>query len=316
MAVSRMGRSRVAASLTGYLHPQYAESLIEYGVPRELPRAGGWVLQRQIPDSDCRDATGCYPLFCCQDWSQLHLDLEDLADSLVSLTVVTDPFGDYDNAYLKQCFPDVMVPFKQHFVIDLGYPIETYVHSHHRRYIRRALRELHVERCMNPSDYVNDWTALYGTLIERHHITGLTAFSKESFITQLAVPGIVAFRATREGVTLGMLLWYIQNGVAYYHLGAYSLRGYELRASYALFNSAIEYFAQQGFRWLNLGGAAGVGTDSPSGLSRFKAGWSNASRTAYFCGRIFDRAKYTELSKARRVEADGYFPAYRRGEFN
>lgn len=27
--------------MTGYLHPGYAESLAEFGAPRELPRCGG-----------------------------------------------------------------------------------------------------------------------------------------------------------------------------------------------------------------------------------------------------------------------------------
>jgi hypothetical protein len=82
--------------ITGYLHPGYAASLAEFGTPRLLPRSEGWILERQIPGSPYSDGMGCYPLFACQDWSQLHADLESIGSELVSLALVTDPFGKYD----------------------------------------------------------------------------------------------------------------------------------------------------------------------------------------------------------------------------
>ncbi len=68
---------------------------------------------------------GCYPLFCCKDWSRLHADLDEIGGDLVSLSIVPDPFGSYDLAYLKQCFGDVVIPFKEAFVVDLDLPINT-----------------------------------------------------------------------------------------------------------------------------------------------------------------------------------------------
>jgi hypothetical protein len=304
----------VAAGATGYAHPAYAESLSEFGAPRELPRSGGWVLRRRVPGSDLEDAMWCYPLFCCRDWSRLREDLDELRGELVSLSVVTDPFGDYDEPYLKECFGDVVVPFKQHFVADLGRPPESYVHPHHRRNARKALRELQVEACADPPAALDAWAALYEVLVERHGVKGIAAFSRESFAGQLAVPGLTAFRAVHGGATVGMLLWYAQGEVAYYHLGAYSPRGYELRASFALFSYATEYFAGRGLRWLNLGAGAGA-AGGASGLSRFKEGWSNATRTAYFCGRVLDPEKYREIVAAKGAPPTSYFPAYRLGEF-
>jgi hypothetical protein len=113
-----------------------------------------------------------------------------------------------------------------------------------------------------------------------------------------------------------MLLWYVQGKVSYYHLGAYSDLGYELRASFALFSHSVEYFVQHGFEWLNLGAGAGVGLDTDSGLGRFKQGWSTGTRTAYLCGRVFDPKKYEELVMARNTPPTAYFPAYRVGEFS
>ena len=302
-------------AVTGYIHPGYAQSLTEFGTPRELPRSRGWVLERQIPGCPYHDAMGCYPLFACQDWSQLHADLEDIGNELVSVSVVTDPFGDYDAPYLHQCFEDVVIPFKEHFAVDLSHPMNTFVCQHHRRYARKALGDVYVEKCQDPTQFIKDWVDLYDTLIEKHNIKGILAFSRSAFAKQLGVPGVVAFRAVHEETTVGMLLWYVQGEVGYYHLGAYSDLGYELRASFALFWFAIEYFAANGLRWLNLGAGAGVAGDGTDGLTRFKRGWSTGTRTAYFCGRIFDQARYSEIVKAKGVSGTDYFPAYRKGEF-
>lgn len=301
--------------MTGYVHPGYAESLAEFGAPRELPRCGGWVLERQIPGFPDHDAMGCYPLFCCQDWSQLDADLEDLGDELVSLALVTDPFGEYSPDYLNRCFKDVVIPFKDHFIVDLGCPLDTFVSSHHRRYARKALQDVQIERCQNPTQFNDEWVNLYATLIGRHNIKGILAFSRLAFAKQLKVSGLVMFRAIYREATVGMTLWYIQKEVGYYHLAASSDAGYELRASFALFWSAMEYFAAQGLLWLNLGAGAGIKDNGTDGLSRFKRGWSTGTRTAYFCGRILDPERYAEIVKAKGVTPTDYFPAYRKGEF-
>jgi hypothetical protein len=127
---------------------------------------------------------------------------------------------------------------------------------------------------------------------------------------------MVLLRATHKETTVGITLWYVQGDVGYYHLGAVSEAGYELRASFALFRFAIEYFATIGLRWLDLGAGAGIKSNDIDGLTRFKRGWSTGTRTAYFCGRIFDRTRYLEIAKASPAFATGYFPIYRSGEFS
>jgi len=301
---------------TGYSHPEYAASLAEWGTPHALCGSQSWTLFRPIPQSSYIDAMGCYPLFVCENWSQLPRDLETIDEDLVSLAVVTDPFGSYDDDFLRRCFPDLVVPFKQHFVTDLRQAPDTFVHPHHRRNARKALNEMRVEKCANPRDFLDDWTSLYSTLIERHQITGVAAFSRQSFARQLGTPGMTALRAIRDEVTIGMVLWYQQENRAYYHLGAYSPLGYDLRASFALFNHSIEYFADQGIDWLNLGAGAGSSAAAKSGLNRFKEGWSTGTRTVYFCGRVFDQNKYEELTQAQNSGPTNYFPAYRVGEFS
>lgn len=302
--------------VTGYLHGLYCRSLSEFGRPRYLPQSGGWILERPIPGSEERDAMGCYPFFACTDWSRLSIDLESIGDSLVCVSLVTDPFGEFAPADLKACFPDLVIPFKEHFVVDLSRSPDTFVNSHHRRNARKALREMRVEECENPIEFLDDWTTLYRTLIERHNIRGMTAFSRESFAGQLRVPGILVFRAVHQDATVGMLLWYRQGDRAYYHLGAYNSLGYELGASFALFDYSIRYFAERGFAWLNLGSGSGISTSAEQGLSRFKQGWSTGVRTVYFCGRILDGQRYQQIVEARGLPATGYFPAYRAGEFS
>jgi hypothetical protein len=187
--------------------------------------------------------------------------------------------------------------------------------DHHKRYSSKALQNVYVEKCENPTGFIDDWVKLYEHLIDRHNIRGIPAFSKSSFVRQLNVPGIVAFRATFEGTTIGMLLWFVRDDLGYYHLGAYNDCGYEMRASFALFRFAIEYFTTEKLQRLNLGTGAGLEGNGNDGLSRFKRGWSTGTRTVYFCGRIFNYRIYESLVTEKCVADTKYFPEYRRGEF-
>jgi hypothetical protein len=162
--------------------------------------------------------------------------------------------------------------------------------------------------------FVDEWMDLYTNLIRRHNLKGIKAFSRTAFAKQLRVPGIVMFRAVHRGTTNGMQLWYVQGEVGYSHLTAVSPLGYKLRSSYAIYWAAIEHFSNK-VSWLDLGAGGGASSASVDSLSEFKRGWSNETRTAYFCGRVFDRKKYDEVVKASGMFSTDYFPAYRKGEF-
>jgi hypothetical protein len=306
-------RSHKSGLSAGYAHPAYAKSLSGFGEPYELPASGGWLLRRGIPDSTNFDAMGCYPLFCCQNWSRLADDLRDFHGNLVSVSLVADPFGDCDEALLRRTFDHVR-PFKTHFVVDLQKPLASYSSARHRKFARRAQRSLAIEVCANPLSQLDNWCALYDQLIQRHEIRGLRAFSREAFAGQLAVPGMVMFRADCGGETVGLDLWYVQGEVAQGHLAATSPRGYELGAAYGLKLAVIEHFKDQ-VRWLNLGGAAGMDKNANDGLTAFKRGWASDTRTAWFCGRILQPERYQELLRAPDRPVPDYFPAYRAGEF-
>jgi hypothetical protein len=298
----------------GYLSRGYAEALGELGVPRMLEASGAWILERPIPNSRYRDGMGCYPVFSCRDWTMLQDDLDGLGIDLVALSVVTDPFGEQDVERLRSLFPDLMRPFKYHYVIDLEAFDAKPLDPHHRRNERKGLASVLVERVGDPQACGSDWVSLYSTLTTRHQIRGMAAFSESSLLAQLAVPGTVVFKASRDGRAVGMTVWYVCGGTGYYHLAAYSEAGYEARASYALFSTAIKYFRAEGLRWLGLGAAAGLHEDQSSGLARFKRGWATGTRLVHLCGRIFNHEAYAELTALTGSSNGQYFPAYREGE--
>jgi hypothetical protein len=299
--------------MAGYLHASYARSLAEFGKPRFLPHSQGWLLERPIAGTSYVDVMGCYPLFSCPDWDRLGHDLDEAAGDMVSVSLVADPFGNYRFTDLKRLFGGRAFPFKEHFIADLRHSPNEFVSTHHRYYAKRVLQSVQVERVDQPAAFVAEWCELYSNVIKRYRLQGIKAFSPRAFAAQLNVPGIVMLRAHREGQTLGAHLWYLQGDVAYSHLAASNTHGHALSVAYALNWAAIETFAG-GTRWLDFGGTAGFNAAASDGLTFFKRGWSTGTRTAYFCGRVFDERKYAEAAAIRGLGDNGYFPAYRKGE--
>jgi hypothetical protein len=293
----------------GYLHPAYAASLAAWGTPRRLEAAGAWALERGIAGDGSVDAMGCYPLFMCRTWAGLPGDCA--GRPWVSLTLVSDPLAPPPAQLIDGWF-DLARPFKTHFLVDFGKPRR--LSRHHAYYARRAMRDCRVEVLADPSAILEAWTGLYAGLAQRHGIRGLRAFSRAAFEIQLGVPGMTAFVARSGQEVVGAHLWYEHGGNAHSHLAAFSERGYQLMASYALYQCALEHFAPR-MAMLDLGAGAGLDGTGDDGLTRFKRGWANASRPAYLCGKILDAARYKALCAPGREGASSYFPAYRSGEF-
>ena len=272
--------------------------------------AGGWLLARELPGGIGRDAAGCYPLFCCKDWNSLASDLRQLPQDLIAASLVADPAASRSLDELRATFPDVCYRYKDHYFTDLCRPLKEFVSAHHQRNARHALLDLRVERLEKPRDYLRTWIALYDDLVQRHRIQGIAAFSSQAFAAQMRVPGFRAYAAFREENIVGMILWFVAEETAHYHLAAYSEAGYQLKASFALFWHCLQALAAEGIRWAALGGGAGTFAAS-EGLSRFKQGWSTETRPAYFCGRILDQARYAELVARSGNRDSTYFPSYR-----
>jgi len=248
-------------------------------------------------------------LFSCGNWSRLHSDIDELGGDLVSLSMVPNPFGDYDETYLHECFDDLVIPFKQHFVADMHRPIGDIVSRHHQKYAEKALRKIRTEVCTDPEDFLDEWVDLHKNLVQRHNIQGIRAFSRSAFEQQLRAPGLVVLRALRGDETVGAQLWFQQDEVAIGHVLAFTDLGYSLGATYALLWFALNHFSGK-VKWCDLGGVAGLQENQSNGLSKFKDGWSTGKITAHLCGKILNREKYDKLV-ALNQNPTGFFPAYR-----
>ena len=305
------GESPREVQRVGYAHPGYAHSLSRFGTPVELPLSGGWLLERDVPGAACRDAMGSYPMLFCNDWTRLGEDLRALEGRLVAISAVPDVFGDHDPELLRACFGDVMVPFKEHYVVDMQRPLDDSVSRHHRRYARKAMLQVRCEVVEDRVGFLDEWVELHRHLVARHDVTGIRAFSREAFAAQLALPGMVVVRAMVGDVTVGAQLWMQHAHVAYGHVLAFNALGYETGAPYALYWFALQHFAGK-VHWCWIGGVSGADAATESGgLSQFKRGWATTTKTAYFCGRILDRGRYEELVHVARAAGNGFFPAYR-----
>lgn len=301
----------------GYRHPGYAASLSHLGTLRWLEHARGWFLARSIDSGNQQyDAMGLYPFSSLENVPALACDLDILGQSgLVSLVVVTDPMVSLCKDGLFENF-DVARPFKEHFIADLSETVTSIVSRHHSYYARRAGKELHVERVVEPWHFLHDWISLYTQLTEKHSINDLRAFPRIAFARLLQIPGIVVFKATRNHRVVGAQIFLIEDTVAHSHLAAFSEEGYEYGASYLLDWCAMNYFAGK-VGYVNWGGGTGASGPERDGLARYKQGWSNRQGTSYILGKIFNPMVYMALCKAtNQQEAGNYFPAYRSGEFS
>lgn len=298
----------------GYRDPSYVASLAAEGMPRQLPGADGWIIERAIPDSPLRDAMGPYPLFSCTDWRALPDDLRALRESgLVSLVLVSDPFLGEAAGEAWRGF-DMIRPFKRHYIADLEQSPCRTVSRHHRYYARRAERDVEVEVAEQPLAHLDEWCGLYDRLVARHGIGDLRAFSRAAFARLLQVPGVVLFRALSQGRAVGAQIVLVQDDVAHAHLAAFSDEGYDLGASYALDWRALEYLRGRA-RYLDWGGGVGAPDAATDGLARYKEGWSTHTRLAYLLGAVLRPEEYAGLCRAREVAGGDYFPAYRQGEY-
>lgn len=294
----------------GYQHPNYAYSFRSYGNLIQLTESRAWIISRTVPGSPLRDLMGCYPFICCRSWDSLLNDIEDIRENFIALSFVTDPFADLCPSKLSPMFPDCFHEFKRHYVSDLTNGDDVAVCSAHRRKARRALRTLTCDVCLDPVTKLDHWKPLYRSLMARHSIANSGVYSEETVAAQFDVPGAVLFTAEHQNELVSMVLWYHQNDVAYYHLGASNLQGYKLNASFGLFWLAREYFRDRA-EWLSFGSNAGT-EHSEDGLTRFKEGWSSSTKPVYLCGSILNPQAYRALVPNERV---AYFPAYRLGEF-
>jgi hypothetical protein len=280
----------------------YAEGLAGREAVIAIPEWGSHLIRRPIA-SGRDDAIGIYPLQVFGRGADMAGGLARLAgQGLVSAVMVPDPLlcpaGDMARTF------EVCRPFKTHYLIDSARGAFA-PSKHHRDRIRRGQRRCEILQ-VGLSDHLQDWTALYAGLIDRHAISGAATFSPGYFAMLAATPAVAAFAAFVDGTCAGMTLWFEAEGVVYNHLTAANALGYANGANFVLYDAAIRHFEGRGV--MNLGGGAGF-SDAEDGLVAFKRGFANSEVRAHLCGAVLDPEAYAALSDGR--SADAFFPAYR-----
>lgn len=288
-----------------YASAAYARVFEDVAEPLWTPAWEAYVLVRDIPGGG-RDAVGMYPLAPFKAGADLGEGLAWLkAQGLVSIGLVPDPLASPPLAELQAAF-GLCVPFKTHLLVDYRQPVA--FSKHHRAEVKRALRRVRTE-VVSLAEHLDAWCGLYGNLVDRHDIHGISAFSRAAFERLAEVPGLTAVAAFADDEIVSMHLWMDDPArrLGYSLLASSSPEGYRCSAAYAVNEASIRLF--EALDVLNLGGGAGL-TTGEDGLSYFKRGFANAEATAYFCGAILDETRYAELSGGPRGHATP-FPAYR-----
>jgi hypothetical protein len=293
-----------ASNSGGYASAAYVAALGYQAVP--LGATGGHLCLRPIAGTGLTDLAGPYPMLSCADWGELDAAVAGLAPGPVSLTLVTDPACPLGEGELGRIFP-VCRKLNDHWLIDLDRPLAP--SKHHRKKIRRAGDVRIAARPVQAGDGAV-LADLYAHLVDRKDIRDSRAFTRASLIAQTELPGAHAVIAYCNEKIAGYDLYYFYFNCAYAHLSAYAPEGYERAVSYPMMAVAAEYFAGRA-RWIDLGGAPPG--PAGEGMAHFKRGWTDVTAPTFLCGRVLDEAAYARLAPG--ADPEGWFPAYRRGEF-
>ncbi len=295
----------------GYLSPEYAQSLAEFGEIVRLPRSGIRLLRRDI-DGVHHDLCGLYPYAMARDWAAIAEDIAELREGdAVSLVLVTDPFAAERCDWPTIAVWDMCRPFKPHQVVDLGRDWRGERKKKLRYLTRRALAAQRVGPVENPGDYATLLWKFYRRTIDRFGLTGIQAMSEAAIADQLAVPGAALIVAHDEEGPTGAMLCFDHGHTSNSHLLFLSDRAERLGTSYALYYGCLEAAEDRHCRLVNFGSGAGAVDDPGDGLLRFKRRWANREAATWLCGAILDRNRYTELCRQAGTANDDYFPAYR-----
>jgi len=304
-----------STSNEGYGSAAYVAALGYPALP--LGATGGHLCVRAIgttgqSPSGLTDLAGPYPVLSCTDWGALAMAVEGLPQGHVSLVFVTDPACPLPEAALRRLFP-VCRHLHDHWLIDLDRPLVP--SKHHRKKLRLARPGVTIAAGPAQAGDGAAFAGLYAHLVDRKGIRDARAFSAASLAAQAELPGAHLVTAHLDGVLVGADLYYLAGGRAYAHLSAYAPEGYARAVSYPMMAAAVAYFAGRA-NVIDLGGAPPGAAGE--GMAHFKRGWTGVTAPAFLCGRVLDPVAYARLAPGTDgvADPDGWFPAYRRGEFS
>lgn len=275
-AVLARGRSGRAAP-----HPfcseQYALALEEPGVrPVHVPQWRTYVLVRESARGALQ-ATGLRPIASLDPHCDLQGGLDALyRDGVTSVSLVTDPMWCPDLPVLQATFNSCRA-FKESYFIDRETE-RVHLRKRHRNMVNRARRAVEI-RDVPLAEHLGRWLALYQGNVTSRQIA--QPFGTAYFERLLDVPGLRTTAIVVDDEIVTMTLWIEHEDVLYYHDGASNEVGFETSASYAAFAHVIDNATE--FRYVVLGGSAGLRDEPGDGLTVFKRGFANASATTYLC---------------------------------
>jgi hypothetical protein len=185
------------------------------------------------------------------------------------------------------------------------------MHRHHRRLVRKA-KSAGVDVVAVPSPArLDEFAALYARTMQR---LGAARFYRypDAYWQQLVLrldEQLVLFEARRRGELLAGIVCLTGRPWLHYHLGATADAARELGASHLLLYEAACYGQTAGYSQFHLG--SGVG-ESGGSLLEFKQRFTHVPVVEQWLGKaVHDVDRYLELTRAREVTYDGFFPAYR-----
>ena len=155
---------------------------------------------------------------------------------------------------------------------------------------------------------------LYFKTMEKNKASSFYFFPKEYFINLFKLEYVKLFGVLKEDQIINMMIILESFPISYYHLGASNPEFYALNGNPFLFDKVIQYYIDQKFEVLFLGG--GSNSDPENSLLRFKKKFSPLMKPFYISGKIYNAKKYEEYCSIHNAEYPGlreqkYFLKYR-----
>jgi hypothetical protein len=300
-------------SLKGYGHPGFAASFPNTVGTVHLKNSDGWLLRRYIDNSDLTDLVSPDPVFVCSDFSAIASDLQALnPEATASLIIRTDAFCESHIVADIGGFDEIS-HFKTHYIAQLDQPWRSFTRRSCRRYADRAKSLFAIRLVEAPVTLASKLFTLNQTMVERHMLLPQLGYSNHMLATQLALPGARVFEVRDQAATIAIACFMEVGEYAYAYLLGCSNEARSRFAIYGLYGCALDYY-QNRVRAIDFGGNSGLVDNGQDGLSLFKKGWSNTTKTSYLCKKILNHDLYKNLCRDHCASDPSFFPAYRAPE--
>jgi|WetSurMetagenome_2_1015567.scaffolds.fasta_scaffold00144_10 hypothetical protein len=176
-----------------------------------------------------------------------------------------------------------------------------------RKQIRRASGRYGIEVVtdINGTEWAGDVFQIYSTTMNRVGAVKALYFNEEFFRELLSLKGAVLFRALLHGKLIAFIIGFSGGEYFHGHLGG-SLEEYiNMSPNGLLYWTMINYAADNGFRYLHIGG--GDTPDADNSLLKFKLNYSKATLPFKIGKRIHNPEVYDEIVRQWSARCDEAF---------